>query len=60
MEMCPRVGCSGESPLSVISVIIGVRNPSLIAASVPASDLVRLSEHSTQFLWGRGIIEYDN
>jgi hypothetical protein len=32
-----------RSPLAVISVIIAVRNPSLI----PAIDLVRLSEHST-------------
>jgi hypothetical protein len=54
----PRVGCNinSESSLAVISIIIAVRNPSLIAASVSASDLVRPSlraQHS-QYLWGRG------
>jgi hypothetical protein len=46
----PRVGCSSESPLAVISVIIAARNPSLI----PAIDLVRLSEHRTHSSCGEG------
>ena len=54
----PRVGCSGKSPLPIISEIIALRKPSLIAVSVSASasDLVRLSEHSTHSTCG----EMDN
>ena len=53
MEMYPQVGCSGESPLPVISVIIALRNLSVIA-QVSAGDLVRLPEHSTHGICGEG------